>query len=203
MTLNKKRLNPRDPFVVDTLELGRRPGAMRAVQRDVPSPAGLGLDTIRVPEGAPLALDLRLQAVTEGVLVTGTVIAPVVGECGRCLDPLEQVFSVDLVELFAYPGSATDLTDEDEVERIEDDLIDLAPLVRDAIVLGLPSTPLCRNDCAGLCPNCGERLDDLEPGHSHETIDPRWAGLASLAALQGLRSTDSTDGTDSSTDSTD
>jgi uncharacterized protein len=183
MTLNKKRLNPRDPFVLDTRDLGRRPGSMQLIQRDVPSPAGLGLDTIRVPDGAPLALDLRLQAVTEGVLVTGTLTAPVVGECGRCLDPLEQVFAVEIVELFAYPDSATDqTTDEDEVERIEDDLIDLAPVVRDAIVLGLPITPLCRFDCAGLCPDCGQRLDDVEPGHSHETIDPRWAALAERAA---------------------
>jgi uncharacterized protein len=113
------------------------------------------------------------------VLVTGTVTAPVVGECGRCLEPLEQVFSVDIVELFAYPDSNTDrTTDEDEVERIEDDLINLEPIVRDAIVLGLPVTPLCRIDCAGLCPTCGQRLDDVEPGHSHEMIDPRWAALA-------------------------
>jgi uncharacterized protein len=179
MTLNRKRLNPRDPFVLDIRELGRQPGSMQSVQRDVPSPAGLGLDTIRVPDGAPLALDLQLQAVTEGVLVTGTVVAPVVGECGRCLDPLELVFTADMVELFAYPDSSTDqTTDEDEVERIEDDLINLAPVVRDAIVLGLPITPLCRPDCAGLCPGCGRRLDDVEPGHSHDLIDPRWAALA-------------------------
>jgi uncharacterized protein len=185
MTLNRKRLNPRDPFVLDLRELGRQPGSFQSVQRDVPSPAGLGLDTIRVPDGAPLALDLQLQAVTEGVLVTGTVVAPVVGECGRCLDPLEQVFTVDVVELFAYPDSSTDrTTDEDEVERIEDDLIDLAPLVRDAIVLGLPITPLCRPDCAGLCPTCGQRLDDAEPGHSHEMIDPRWAALADRVQTQ-------------------
>jgi uncharacterized protein len=185
MTLNRKRLNPRDPFVLDIRELGRQPGSFRSVQRDVPSPAGLGLDTIRVPDGAPLALDLQLQAVTEGVLVTGTVVAPVVGECGRCLDPLEREFTVDVVELFAYPDSSTDrTTDEDEVERIEDDLIDLAPLVRDAIVLGLPITPLCRPDCAGLCPTCGQRLDDAEPGHSHEMIDPRWAALADRIQTQ-------------------
>jgi uncharacterized protein len=185
MTLNRKRLNPRDPFVLDIRELGRQPGSVRSVQRDVPSPAGLGLDTIRVPDGAPLALDLQLQAVTEGVLVTGTVVAPVVGECGRCLDPLEREFTVDVVELFAYPDSSTDrTTDEDEVERIEDDLIDLAPLVRDAIVLGLPITPLCRPDCAGLCPTCGQRLDDAEPGHSHEMIDPRWAALADRIQTQ-------------------
>src|SRR5271154_11450 len=120
MTLTKRRLNPRDPFVFDTRDLGRRPGSMKDVQRDVPSPAGVGLDTIRVPDGASLALDLRLQSVTEGVLVTGTVTAPVEGECGRCLDPLEQVLSVEVVELFAYPNSITDsTTDQDEVQRLE------------------------------------------------------------------------------------
>jgi uncharacterized protein len=186
MTLNKRRLNPRDPFVLDTRELGRRPGSMRTVQRDVPSPAGLGLDTIHVPEGAPLALDIQLQAVTEGVLVTGTVTAPVVGECGRCLDPIEQVFSVGIVELFVYPNSATDRsTDEDEVERLEDDLINLEPVVRDAVVLGLPITPLCRTDCAGLCPTCGQRLDDLPPDHGHDTIDPRWADLIGRVNTEG------------------
>jgi uncharacterized protein len=199
MTLNKKRLNPRDPLVLDTRDLGRQPGSMHSVQRDVPSPAGLGLDTIRVPDGAPLALDLQLQAVTEGVLVTGTVSAVVVGECGRCLDPLEQAFSVPIVELFAYPDSSTDrTTDEDEVERIEDDLINLEPVVRDAVVLGLPTTPLCRADCAGLCSECGQRLDDVEPGHTHETIDPRWAGLATRFGRDSTAdsSANSTAGTD-------
>jgi uncharacterized protein len=84
-----------------------------------------------------------------------------------------------VVELFAYPDSSTDrTTDEDEVERIEGDLINLEPVVRDAIVLGLPITPLCRPDCAGLCPNCGQRLGDLAPDHTHEMLDPRWAALA-------------------------
>jgi uncharacterized protein len=200
MTLNKRRLNHRDPFILDTRELGRRPGSMSTVQRQVSAPAGVGLDTISVPDGAPLALDLRLQSVTEGVLLTGTVTAPVVGECGRCLDPIEAVFTVELMELFAYPDSLTEATtDEDEVQRLEDDLINLEPVVRDAIVLGLPITPLCRPDCSGLCPTCGQRLDDLEAGHTHETLDPRWAALAGLVGSNGSGSFDSS--TDSSTDS--
>lgn len=179
MTLNQRRLNHRDPFVLDTRELGRRPGAMRTVQRDVPAPPGVGLDTIRVSDGALLVLDLQLQSVTEGVLVTGTVTAPVVGECGRCLNPIEQVSSVEICELFVYPDSLTDATtDKDEVQRLEDDLLNLEPVVRDAIVLGLPVTPLCQPDCAGLCPTCGQRLDDVEPGHAHAILDSRWAALA-------------------------
>jgi uncharacterized protein len=131
-----------------------------------------------VPAGAPLELDLQLQSVTEGVLVTGTVTAALVGECGRCLDPVSDDLVVELCELFAYPNSATDETTElDEVHRIDHDLVDVEPVVRDAVVLSLPWTPLCRADCAGLCPTCGQRLDELPAGHTHDLIDPRWAAL--------------------------
>jgi uncharacterized protein len=137
---------------------------------------------IGVPEGAPLELDVRLESVTEGVLVTGTVTGPLTGECGRCLNPVSDETVVSVCELFAYPDSATDeTTDQDEVLRLDGDLIDIEPVVRDAVVLGLPWTPLCRPDCAGLCPTCGERLDDLPAGHSHDQLDPRWAALARFA----------------------
>jgi len=151
---------------------------MRTVQRRVPAPAGLRLDLIGVPEGAPLDLDLRLESGSEGGLVTGTATTTIAGECGRCLDPVSAEFHVDVGELFAYPGSLTDeTTDEDEVDRIVDDLIDVEPVVRDAVVLGLPMTPLCRPDCAGLCSICGQRLDDLPADHAHDMLDPRWAAL--------------------------
>lgn len=154
---------------------------MREYRRSVPAPAGLGLDIIGVPEGAPLDLDVRLESVTEGVLVTGTVTAPLRGECGRCLDPVTDELTVDVCELFAYPDSATDETTEpDEVPRLGGDHLDTEPMVRDAVVLALPWTPLCDPDCAGLCPTCGQRLDDLPAGHTHDEIDPRWAALAAL-----------------------
>jgi uncharacterized protein len=181
ITPNSTSPNARSPFVFDLRELGRRPGSMREYRRDVPAPAGFGLDVIGVPEGAPLTLELRLESVTEGVLVTGTVAAPLVGQCGRCLDPVSDELELDVVELFAYRDSATDETTEpDEVYRVRGDLIDVEPVVRDAVVLALPWTPLCRPDCLGLCPTCGQRLDDLPVGHSHDVIDPRWAALGSL-----------------------
>jgi uncharacterized protein len=174
-------IDPRSPFVFDVRPLGRRPGSMREDRRRVPAPAALGSDLIGVPEGAPLAVDVRLESVTEGVLVTGTVTAPLRGECARCLDPITDALVVDIVELFAYPDSRTDeTTSEDEVHRIEGDHLDLEPVVRDAVVLGLPWTPLCRPNCAGLCPTCGERLDELPDDHTHDTIDPRWAALQAL-----------------------
>jgi len=174
-------LDPRSPLVLDTRELPRRPGAMRTVRRVVPAPADLGLELIRVPEGADLTLDLRMESVSEGVLVSGTVSAPVAGECGRCLRPISDSVAVTIQELYAYEHSTTDETaDEDEVGRLQGDLIDLEPVLRDAVVLALPVTPLCREDCPGLCPECGVHWDELPAGHSHEQVDPRWAALTQL-----------------------
>ncbi|MGH3941939.1 MAG: YceD family protein [Pseudonocardiaceae bacterium] len=170
--------DPAAPWVIDTRELGRRPGAMRSYHRDVPAPAGLGLDVIHIPEGDAVALDVRLESVMEGVLVSGTAVAPVAGECARCLDPLADRLEVELTELFAYPDTATDeSTDPDEVSRVVDDLVDLEPVVRDAVLLALPQAPLCRDDCPGLCPECGGKRVELGADHRHETIDLRWAGL--------------------------
>jgi uncharacterized protein len=173
------RLDPRKPFVLEVRELGRRPGSMRAVRADVPAPADLAVGMAAIPADASLTLDLRLESVVEGVLVSGTVTAPVTGECARCLGPVSDTVTVPVTELFAYPDSATEQTsDEDEVSHLVGDLLDLEPVVRDALVLDLPLSPLCRDDCRGLCAGCGERLDDLPDDHTHTTTDPRWAALA-------------------------
>ncbi len=174
-------LNPRSPLVLDTRELPRRPGVLRTVTRTVPAPADLGLELIGVPEGADLSLDLRLESVSEGVLVSGTVTGPVQGECGRCLRPISDSLTVEIQELYAYQNSTTDeTTDEDEVGRMQGDLIDLEPALRDAVVLALPTNPVCREDCPGLCPECGVHWDELPAEHSHQQVDPRWAGLSQL-----------------------
>lgn len=177
-----RNLDPRAPFVLDTRELGRRPGSQREVSLTEAAPAELGIEVLEVPEGSPIHLDLRLEAVMEGVLVTGSAQADLVGECVRCLDPIEDSVDVRFQELFVYEDQADASIEDDEldVRRLEGDLIDLEPLLRDAVVLALPFQPLCSEDCAGLCPECGARLDD-EPGHGHaEPIDPRWAALTDL-----------------------
>ena len=180
-------LDPKDPLVLDVRTLQRRPGSMVTVSRTSPAPAGHGDAMARVPEGSPIELDLRLESVLEGVLVTGTADLEISAECSRCLEPFDWHEEVDLTELFRYP--ATDARgaiveeDEDESEDplpvLQDDLIDLEPVLRDAVVLDLPLAPLCSEDCAGLCPECGVRLAE-DPQHAHETSDPRWAALNAL-----------------------
>lgn len=191
----RSRLDHRGPLVLDTRELGRRPGAMRRLTLTVPAPESLGLELIRVPPGEPMALDLRLEAVVEGVLVSGTVTAPVTGECARCLEPVTDTLEVELQELYAYADSTTsETTDEEELPRLSGDLLDLEPVLRDAVVLALPIAPLCTPDCAGLCADCGERLAPGEPPHDHPVADPRWAGLARFAGDGPPAPDDVTDG---------
>jgi uncharacterized protein len=179
--------------VLDTRELGRRPGAERAVTVTAPAPADLGTVVLRVPEGSRVDFDLRLEAVVEGVLVTGEAHATLQGECVRCLDTIERRVDTELCELFVYddPDSRDARTGRDgqdaedgEVSRMEGDLIDLEPVLRDAVVLALPFQPTCTEDCPGLCVECGARLAD-DPDHRHdEPVDPRWAALQQLTAPQ-------------------
>ncbi|MDP3969602.1 MAG: DUF177 domain-containing protein [Nocardioides sp.] len=178
-------LDPRAPLVLDTRELGRRPGSQRQVSFSVPAPADLGIEVLGVPEGSSVELTLRQEAVMEGVLVTGTASAVLAGECARCLEPISEQSEFDLQELYVYDDSDI-VDDEDEgVSRMVGDLLDLEPVLRDAVVLALPFQPLCRDDCPGLCIECGARLAD-DPDHQHdEPIDPRWAGLATLVEDRG------------------
>jgi uncharacterized protein len=180
------RLDPRAPLVLDTRELGRRPGSERRVSLTAPAPADLGIEVLRVPEGAPLEFDIRLEAVVEGVLVTGTAVAGLVGECVRCLEEISREMTADFQELFVYDdgGHVGEETEDGETSRLDGDLLDLEPLLRDAVVLALPFQPLCQDDCPGLCVECGARLAD-DPDHHHDApVDPRWAALASLQPEQ-------------------
>lgn len=184
------RRSSRSPLVIDISRLGRRPGSMITVDTTVPSPTRIGVELIAIEEGAPLEMNLRLESVSEGVLVTGTMSAPTAGECARCLKPITGEVSIDLTELFAYPDSTTDETTEsDELPRVGrdggTDTVDLEQSVIDAVGLALPFSPVCGPDCQGLCPDCGIALEDAEPGHHHEKIDPRWAKLAEFREKDG------------------
>ena len=153
----------------------------------VSAPVDLGTVVIGIPEGSDLELDLRLEAVMEGVLVTGTVRGQAVGECVRCLDQVTELMDVTVSELFVYPERAAAAEqggdeDDEDLHELDGDFLDLEPALRDAVVLTLPFQPVCRPDCPGLCPVCGARLAD-DPGHSHETLDPRWTALSGLTGM--------------------
>lgn len=178
-------LDPRNPLVLDTKELGRSPGQMAEIDKDVPAPDHLGNEVITIPEGEPITLDLRLESVMEGVLISGSARATATGACVRCLDPVHEDVDVEIQELFAYPDRAAHhhevAADDDEDLRVLDgELADLEPVLRDVVVTALPFQPVCEEDCPGLCSECGARLAD-DPDHHHDVIDPRWSALTGMA----------------------
>jgi uncharacterized protein len=203
---NTRTNTPRGALVFDMRTLGRQAGSAKTQKLTVPAPADLQLELARVPVGAEVQLDVRFEAVTEGVLVTGSATAPLAGECARCLAPVATSVTASFIELYLYDerprGSREARRDKpdkhdkhhrhDKHEWLEDsaepddeelyldgDLLDLEPVLRDAVVLALPMSPLCREECPGLCVVCGVRLDDAGPDHQHgDAPDPRWAALS-------------------------
>jgi uncharacterized protein len=179
------RPDPRSPLVLDTRKLGRRPGTMQELQRTVVLPEDLGTEVIAIKAGSPVEIDVRLESVVEGVLVTGLVSGRATGACVRCLDPVELDADARFQELFAYTDRAAHHhevagdSDEDDVYELVDDLVDLETVLRDAVVPTLPFQPVCRDDCPGLCAQCGLHLAE-DPDHHHEVIDPRWSALSGL-----------------------
>ncbi|WP_151525153.1 YceD family protein [Serinicoccus kebangsaanensis] len=180
-------------WVFDTRELVRRPGTMREVSREVTTTEPMGTDVIAIPAGHPVQVGLRMESVVEGILATGSAQAAATGECVRCLDEVLEDVEVTFQELYAYPdraahhqqvgsrsGAEKDTSDEDEQRTLDGDLMDLEEVVRDAVVTALPFQPVCRDDCPGLCSECGARLAD-DPEHQHDVIDPRWSALAAMA----------------------
>ena len=173
------------PLVVSVTNLIHRPGTMETLTEVLPAPADLGNTLIGVEEGSDIDLDVRMESVVDGILVTGSVVVDVHGECSLCLDPIDYEMSANIQELFVFEKAPAG-GPEDEVDEqyaVEDDSIDLEPALRDAVILQLPFQPVCRDTCQGLCADCGARLED-DPGHHHEVLDPRWS------ALQGLLGAD-------------
>src|ERR1700685_766424 len=137
-----KRPDARSPFVFEVREFGRRPGAMRQFDRDVPADkliagAGSTLDGLYTAESADLLLDLRLESVVEGVLATGRVSGSLVGECVRCLDPVEVEVDADFQELFYYDLQELTAEEREEALAVVEELLDVATLAHDARTLDL------------------------------------------------------------------
>jgi len=175
-------------YKLNTYELPRRAGEMKEYELDIEVPEKVGVELIAVPVGGVIEVDARLEAVTEGVLLSAEIYAVAKGECGRCLDPVEVVIEKRVQELYLYEkkverkkrAAVVDDFEIDDELLMDGDIMDLESPIRDAIVLALPGNPLCSDDCQGLCHECGGKWAELPEDHAHEVIDARWAGLAAL-----------------------
>jgi uncharacterized protein len=161
---------PMKPFVVNVADLLHRPAARRR-ERLRGRLDGLRVSGSEVPPSAPVDVDTLLEWVSDGILATGTVSAPWRGECRRCLVPADGILAVAFRELFESKPT------DGESYQLRYDVVDLEPLVREAILLELPLAPLCREDCPGLCPTCGADLNEGPCACRPDDRDPRWAAL--------------------------
>jgi uncharacterized protein len=168
-------MTARSPYLQNVRDLVRHPGEMRERVLDLTVPEHLGEGLVAVQEGSPLHIDLKLESLHEGILASGTVTGTADGECARCLAPVSLPVEVEFAELFGYPA------DEPFDHQLDGDLLDLEPVVRDAVVLALPFQPECVDGCEDL---------ELAPGISlitagteqEKPADPRWAALQGFAA---------------------
>lgn len=168
------------PWVVAVTELIDTPGASEELQVTWPAPAELAVPLLGVEKGSAMQVDVRLDSVHEGILVSGTVDGMLTGQCSRCLDPISQAVTIDIQELFQFEFDP--MVDEDEQHMVEHGFVNVEPIMRDALVSSLPFQPTCSPDCEGLCDQCGVRLEEAGPDHYHEQLDPRWAALANFVS---------------------
>ena len=163
--------------VIDVRTLIDRPGATASLDRRMPAPADLTDDIVRIePE---VTLRGIIESVVDGLLVRGSVHAAARVSCSRCLVDGDERLDVDVLELFSGPDGGGG-AGVDPGYGIIDATIDLDTLIRDALADAIPVRPLCRPECAGLCPTCGADRN-VAPCDGHpDQYDQRWAALADL-----------------------
>jgi uncharacterized protein len=162
------------PFTVAVKDLMNQPGEMREHTLDIMALEQYGSGVAVVLEGSPVGLELRLEGLHEGILVTGEIHSTATASCVRCLDTFSFDHQVDFQELFAYSGR------EPDSYTVDHDALELESVIRDAVVLDLPFQPVCKPQCFGLDPATGEKRDVPASEAPSDDIDPRWQELAKL-----------------------
>lgn len=172
----------------------REQGRTQAFAVDEPCPPDLVEAGVEACRG-PVHIEGRATSTGDGVLVQGHVTVPVTMVCSRCLSPYPLEVEADFQEEFVprtrprVPGEAEEANpegrdavadDEDEVEFFDNNRIDLGPLIREQLVMALPMKSLCRDDCRGLCPVCGQNLNLGTCDCQVDETDPRLAVLRDL-----------------------
>ncbi len=162
-----------NPLLINAAELLRRPGSERRLSLN-PTIAELGIVDPRFDSDATVEVSLRMESLTDGIVVDGQLRAPWADSCRRCLAPASGEVVCEVGELYQLV-----ITDPDGFEIVGDQ-IDMGSMIRENILLDAPVAPLCRPDCAGLCPTCGIDLNTATCACVTAVIDPRWDALRQL-----------------------
>lgn len=166
------------PLILDVAALVDQPGRSKDVLLEA-HVSGLEVGLGRVTDGGAIHTELLLEALVEGILVSGRVSGSFALECSRCLTAFETPFDVAVNEVYAYPDQPV----FDEGFVVEEGAIDLEPMFRDEVLLAVPTNPLHSPECKGLCQQCGQDLNLADCGHRRDEIDARWTPLRDLGSL--------------------
>ncbi len=169
--MGSKRLHQ---FRLNARELLRQPGLDKRIVDTLPS-SELGVDDERIV--GDVTVDLTAVSSIDGISVHGTISLPWRSACRRCLTDVSGTTVISVDEVYQDPSDA--VLDDDAFE-IEGDQIDLAPAIREYLLLELPDDPLCRDDCAGICPVCGTDRNQGSCDCDTTVRDERWAALDDL-----------------------
>jgi uncharacterized protein len=167
---------PQRTEIFDVGRLKLSSGEARRLELDVPVDGfDFGGQRYSVPGGGVTAT-LDVTHTTSGYSLRLRFATELEGPCMRCLEPADHEVSVDAREI-DQPGGGEELRSP----YLDEDQLDLQAWARDALALALPTQIVCREDCKGLCPVCGDNLNEAGPEHFHEREpDPRWAALREL-----------------------
>lgn len=183
-------------WAVSVAQVASRPGQSKPIDTVFPAPSGIGDDIVGVREGADVRVVGSFDSIVDGLVFTGRIEAPLTAECTRCLKPIDPDWTVNVTLFFPYDAPGADDgrgTGEVEIIAGEDEAEDVYPLssdgafadmespLRDTLVEALPLQPLCKEDCLGLCPQCGVDLNE-DPDHHHDVTDIRFAALGQFKA---------------------
>jgi uncharacterized protein len=120
---------------------------------------------------------VRITRTPQGLPLQANMQATVKAQCVRCLTDTEQDLHIDFTEMYAFTKNQAT---ESELILPEDQYIDLEPLLREYFLLEVPISPLCKEDCKGLCPVCGANMNANEHTHETDEVDSRLSVLKSL-----------------------
>lgn len=163
------------PLIVNAVELLRRPGTTKDIDVAV-AIIDFEFDDARIVD-TPIDISVHLESLSTGIHVSGTAYATWAGACRRCLAPLVERMGVDLDEMYQKG------THDPDAYEIENDQINLLPMVREGLLLAVPLSPLCREDCPGFCPQCGTDLSESDCDCESVAPDPRWSALENLKGV--------------------
>lgn len=184
------------PWAVSVAQVASRPGQSKPIDTVFPAPSGIGDDIVGVREGADVRVVGSFDSIVDGLVFTGRIEALLTAECTRCLKLIDPDWTVNATLFFPYDAPGADDgrgTGEVEIIAGEDEAEDVYPLssdgafadmespLRDTLVEALPLQPLCKEDCLGLCPQCGVDLNE-DPDHHHDVTDIRFAALEQFKA---------------------